>query len=85
MLHLFILVFIYANSNVFSLKHLCRQSIRHYFQSHIINKTEECLHLKLEYRHYLQLNELPLIYFEIHDLSSIVHLIRHLVSDFSLP
>ncbi len=70
----------YASSNVFSLKHLCRCSIRHCFQSHIIDK---CSYLKLEYHDYLQLNELLLIDSKISDLSSIVYLIKNLVSHIS--
>jgi hypothetical protein len=70
----------YASSNVFSLKHLCRCLIRQNFKCHIIDKVERFSHLNLEYREYLQLNELQLIDSKIHDLSSILHLIKRLVS-----
>jgi hypothetical protein len=70
----------YANSNVFSLKHLCRYHIRHYFKSNITEKIEKCSYLKPEHRDYLKLNELLLIYLEIDDLSLIIFLIKRLVS-----
>ncbi|CAF4767118.1 unnamed protein product [Rotaria sp. Silwood1] len=68
----------YASFYVFSLKHLCRYYIRHSFKSHIINKIEKCSYLKLKNRDYLKLNELFLIYSNIHDLSFIVYLIKRL-------
>lgn len=70
----------YASSNVFSLKHLCRHLIRQSFQSHIIDKIEKCSDLNFEHRDYLQLNELLLIDSKTHDLLSIIHLIKRLVS-----